>query len=108
MEDITDFFHWRRVRGCDSKSLYPNEGRALKAARTSQERTGEIIIPYRCLDCTGWHIGHATEEDIAQPKRVIKNTVKIKCLGCGKLFQSNSYRIFADRKSRYCPKCIDK
>lgn len=43
---------------CERKSRYASQGLALKAAQRQSRNTGDVIQPYLCTDCGGWHIGH--------------------------------------------------
>ena len=65
---------WSR---CGSKECYFTEEKAIGQAKFATERTGTLIEHYKCVDCTGWHIGHGRENE-AQT-----HTFKNRCINCG-------------------------
>jgi hypothetical protein len=43
------------------KQAYRSAAIAEKIAEKQSNKTGELIIAYRCYDCSWFHIGHADE-----------------------------------------------
>jgi hypothetical protein len=43
---------------CERKTRYATEGLAQKSAIKRSRETGDVIQPYLCSQCGGWHIGH--------------------------------------------------
>ena len=57
---------------CAGKQFYRRADSADWAAQRASKRTGELIISYKCYDCTGWHIGHADATQIAARQPLVK------------------------------------
>lgn len=51
----------RRIRrkSCTSKVRYETEQDAKNSAMVATARRKEVILPYRCRFCGGYHTGHA-------------------------------------------------
>lgn len=43
------------------KVTYRTQSEAQAAALRDMHRFGESVNPYKCSDCTGWHVGHARQ-----------------------------------------------
>jgi hypothetical protein len=43
---------------CERKQRYASHGLAQKSATRQSRESGDVIQPYSCTDCGGWHIGH--------------------------------------------------
>lgn len=54
----------RIIRGCYDKKCYGSEAIAERKASDASLQTGQVILPYHCMWCGQWHIGHAS------PKRL--------------------------------------
>lgn len=67
---------------CGSKKVYGTEGVAARVAEERSEVSGEWILAYKCIDCTGWHIGHASTEQIVAAQTSQKRVHR--CNNCGK------------------------
>jgi hypothetical protein len=54
----------KRRRECERKTTYPDRSVASAVANAANGRpgalghNGNVIAPYRCRWCGGWHIGH--------------------------------------------------
>ena len=57
------------LQRCRGKRRYANWVIAEEWAEAASNRTGELIIAYKCYDCGRYHIGHA---DLAQ--RVVRSS----------------------------------
>ena len=55
----------QRHDGCTGKIRHRGKGGALKHIASLQEPG---MKPYRCQQCRGWHIGHASREDGIQSR----------------------------------------
>ena len=46
-----------RYRACRKKKLrFATYNEAMKAAKRIRENTGEVLYPYECWVCGGWHL----------------------------------------------------
>jgi len=52
-----------RIR-CSRKKRYHYGGLAERIAKKQSKKTGDWIMAYECVDCGGWHIGHAQADQI--------------------------------------------
>lgn len=48
--------HIRR-RSCEAKVRHEDFERALAHAKRQRAVYGEVVRPYRCQHCGGWHVG---------------------------------------------------
>lgn len=47
-----------RRRSCGSKQRHPSIAQAYAHALSLRKKTGEVVRPYRCDFCGGFHVGH--------------------------------------------------
>lgn len=47
-------------RSCTSKARFGSRREALRQRRRGRW-TNDILRPYRCCSCSGWHLGHARQ-----------------------------------------------
>jgi hypothetical protein len=74
-------FSWIR---CGRKRRHEQADTAARIARVMSKRTGAWLIAYECIDCGGWRVGKAPQDQQivrAQPKTPRKNH----CNYCGKM-----------------------
>lgn len=73
----------QREPGCRNKVRYRNRRSAVAGLERMQTRLGldgEVIAPYRCDRCCGWHLGHPPGHSAAraaarQRQTMIKESV---------------------------------
>lgn len=64
MRKKNKYFHYfvSRLAGfessCKGKINYHNEARAIDASLKMGQKFGDKFVPYPCVFCHGWHIGH--------------------------------------------------
>jgi hypothetical protein len=64
---------------CEHKQGFEYPSVADRLAKEASQKTGELIISYRCFDCGLWHIGHADESQL----RVRLPLDQALCVVCG-------------------------
>lgn len=48
-----------RRKSCDRKVRHETEEAAWHATRATRKKTNSTgLRPYRCSNCSGWHVGH--------------------------------------------------
>lgn len=58
-------------RRCDSKrSMWRKQ--AERRAAAASNKSGSLIIAYKCFDCVGWHIAHASYEELIARERDVE------------------------------------
>ena len=98
MSDVLEDLHNRR---CGRKQGYRTPEQAERRAREASEKTGELIIVYKCFDCGMWHIGHADHcQELATPKGDRPCVVCGKPIPEGKLKRGRKHQF----KTRTCSK----
>jgi len=45
-----------RREACARKRWFANEAEARAAALWDRTQFGELLVPYRCAECDGWHL----------------------------------------------------
>lgn len=64
---------WAPGRRCEGNATYRNLTIAAENAQIASEKSGHLIIAYKCYDCGSFHIGHADKsQKIVNEKRETK------------------------------------
>jgi len=70
MASIKGIWHYPSRSRCDKKAAYPSMKIAESKARESTKRASQLIIAYKCFDCSAFHIGHAdSSQKLARIKK---------------------------------------
>lgn len=51
----------QRRRSCSGKVKIVEEDSAWRIAKLMTQRHGQMLLPYRCSWCGGWHVGHPSK-----------------------------------------------
>lgn len=81
---MTDWLRLYRYTRCLRKVRYWNPKLADEMAEKASRKTGELIISYECLNCGGWHIGHADQTQLAARNLKFGDPLPL-CSICGKV-----------------------
>jgi hypothetical protein len=62
----------QRQRACEGKVRY-GQARAKRVAHDMREKYQEVLLPYQCKFCGGWHVGHPPISTLKSYRRLFSN-----------------------------------